>query len=100
MLNSEETYQRELTDILQRGDPRYPSGSSVIKPKGVKGLLQEYRSGRPSETGLASEPSLIAWVIEEKVGARYHPVPVRKGGPVRSSFCCAPLRQLACYLAS
>ena len=72
----------------------------MFSPDGVDGLLEGYRSGRPSEltqkqqqqlvdildsgpvaygldSGIWTSP-MIAWVIEEEFGVQYHPGHVRK----------------------
>ena len=98
VLNSEGHTSGELADIL--GAAIQGVGVVDVIKLGVEGLLEGYRSGRPSElttaqqqqlgdildsgpvaygldTGIWTSP-MIAWVIEEEFGVQYHPGHVRK----------------------
>lgn len=79
---------------------RINKGTAALSSEGIEGLLEGYRSGRPAELpeeqkqqvgnilgqrsrGLrfgqrGLDPAMIAWVIEEEFGIKYHPGHVRK----------------------
>jgi transposase len=90
----------KLAEILQSPRSRVSEWLQRYQTDGVDGLLEGYRSGRPSEltqkqqqqlgdildsgpvaygldSGIWTSP-MIAWVIEEEFGVEYHPGHVRK----------------------
>jgi transposase len=100
VLNSEGHTSGELAGILQAPRSKVSEWLQSYQTHGVEGLLEGYRSGRPSEltaeqrrqlgdildsgpvaygldTGVWTSP-MIAWVIEEEFGVQYHPGHVRK----------------------
>ena len=100
VLNSEGHTSGELAGILQAPRSKVSEWLRRYETDGVNGLLEGYRSGRPSElterqrrhlrdildsgpvayglhTGIWTSP-MIAWVIEEEFGVQYHPGHVRK----------------------
>src|ERR1700757_165393 len=100
VLNSEGHTSGELASILQAPRSKVSEWLQRYQTDGVEGLLEGYRAGRPSEltekqqqelgdildsgpvsygldSGIWTSP-LIAWVIEEEFGIRYHPGHVRK----------------------
>lgn len=100
VLNSEGHTSGELAKILQAPRSKVSEWLQRYQTDGVDGLLEGYRSGRPSEmtekqrqalgdildsgpvaygldSGIWTSP-IIAWVIEEEFGIRYHPGHVRK----------------------
>ena len=100
VLNSEGHTSGELGKILQAPRSKVSEWLQRYQTEGIDGLLEGYRSGRPSELSeeqqqqlgaiLDSGPvaygldsgiwtsSMIAWVIEEEFGVPYHPGHVRK----------------------
>jgi transposase len=100
VLNSEGHTSGELAGILQSPRSKVSEWLQRYQTDGVNGLLEGYRSGRPSQltekqqqqlgdildsgpvaygldTGIWTSP-MIAWVIEEEFGVQYHPGHVRK----------------------
>ena len=100
LLNSEGRTSGELAEILQAPRSKVSEWLQRYQSQGLEGLLEGYRSGRPSElteqqqhqlgdildsgpvaygldTGIWTSP-MIAWVIEEEFGVSYHPGHVRK----------------------
>jgi transposase len=100
VLNSEGHTSGELARILQAQRSKVSQWLQRYQAEGVDGLLEGYRSGRPSEltkkqqrqlgdildsgpvtygldSGIWTSP-MIAWVIEEEFGVQYHPGHVRK----------------------
>ena len=100
VLNSEGHTSGELAKILDSPRSKVSEWLQRYQSQGVEGLLEGYRSGRPSELtepqrqqlgdlldsgpvaygldgGIWTSP-MIAWVIEEEFGVRYHPGHVRK----------------------
>jgi transposase len=100
VLNCEGHTSGELAGILQAPRSKVSEWLQRYQRDGVDGLLEGYRSGRPSklsekqqqqlgdildsgpvayglDTGIWTSP-LIAWVIEEEFGVEYHPGHVRK----------------------
>jgi len=100
VLNSEGHTSGELAKILQAPRSKVSEWLQRYEAEGVNGLLEGYRSGRPSELaekqqqqlgdildsgpvaygldrGIWTSPT-IAWVIEEEFGVQYHPGHVRK----------------------
>ena len=100
VLNSEGHTSGTLAEILQAPRSKVSKWLQRYQTAGVDGLLEGYRSGRPSEmtekqqqqlgdildsgpvaygldTGIWTSP-MIAWVIEEEFGVQYHPGHVRK----------------------
>src|SRR5216684_4848083 len=100
VLNSEGRTSGELAGILKAPRSKVSEWLSLYQRHGVDGLLEGYRSGRPSsltaaqraqlgdildsgpvayglDTGIWTSP-MIAWVIEEEFGIHYHPGHVRK----------------------
>src|ERR1035437_5124093 len=100
VLNSEGQTSGELSRILKAPRSKVSGWLQRYQTDGVDGLLDGYRSGRPSEmtekqqqqlgdildsgpvaygldTGIWTSP-MIAWVIEEEFGVQYHPGHVRK----------------------
>lgn len=100
VLNSEGYTSGQLARILQAQRSKVSQWLQRYQAEGVDGLLEGYRSGRPSEltkkqqrqlgdildsgpvaygldSGIWTSPK-IAWVIEEEFGVHYHPGHVRK----------------------
>src|SRR5258708_7298246 len=100
VLNSEGHTSGELAEILQAPRSKVSEWLQRYQTNGIDGLLEGYRSGRPSEltekqqqqlgdlldsgpvaygqdTGIWTSP-MIAWMIEEEFGVQYHPGHVRK----------------------
>ena len=100
VLNSEGQTSGELSRILKAPRSKVSGWLQRYQTDGVDGLLEGYRSGRPSEltqqqqqqlgdildsgpaaygldNGIWTSP-MIAWVIEEEFGVAYHPGHVRK----------------------
>lgn len=100
VLNSEGHSSGELSRILKAPRSKVSEWLARYEAHGVEGLLEGQRSGRPAQltppqrqqladlldsgpvaygldTGVWSSP-MIAWVIEEEFGVRYHPGHVRK----------------------
>lgn len=100
VLNSEGRTSGEVAEILQSPRSKVSEWLQRYQSDGVDGLLEGYRSGRPSQltqkqqqqlgdildsgpvaygldTGIWTSP-MIAWVIEEEFGVQYHPGHVRK----------------------
>src|SRR5258708_4346619 len=100
VLNSEGQTSGELARILKAPRSKVSEWLQRYQADGVDGLLEGYRSGRPSEltekqqqrlgdildsgpaaygldNGIWTSP-MIAWVIEEEFGVQYHPGHVRK----------------------
>jgi transposase len=99
-LNSEGHTSGELAKILQAPRSKVSEWLQRYQTSGIDGLLEGYRSGRPSElteeqqqqledildsgpvaygldTGIWTSP-MIAWVIKAEFGVQYHPGHVRK----------------------
>src|ERR1019366_4223264 len=99
-LNSEGRTSGELAWILKAPRSKVSEWLSLYQRHGVDGLLEGYRSGRPSsltaeqraqlgdilesgpvayglDTGIWTSP-MLAWVIAEEFGVTYHPGHVRK----------------------
>jgi transposase len=95
VLNSEGQTSGELARILKAPRSKVSEWLQRYQTEGVDGLLEGYRSGRPSEltekqqqqledivdsgpvaygldNGIWTSP-MIAWVIEEEFGVQYHP---------------------------
>jgi transposase len=100
VLNSEGQTSGELARILKAPRSKVSEWLQRYQTEGVDGLLEGYRSGRPSEltekqqqqledivdsgpvaygldNGIWTSP-MIAWVIEEEFGVQYHPGHGRK----------------------
>jgi len=100
VLNSEGHTSGELAQILKAPRSRVSEWLLRYQTHGMEGLLEGYRSGRPTglndtqrrelgdildsgpvayglDTGIWTSP-MIAWVIEEEFGVHYHPGHVRK----------------------
>ena len=100
LLNSEGQTSGELARILKAPRSRVSEWLQRYQTEGMDGLLEGYRSGRPSQltdkqqqqlgdivdsgpvaygldNGIWTSP-MIAWVIEEEFGVAYHPGHVRK----------------------
>jgi transposase len=100
MLNSEGQTSGELARILKAPRSKVSAWLQRYQTDGVDGLLEGYRSGRPSaltemqqqqledildsgpvayglDNGIWTSP-MIAWVIQEQFGVQYHPGHVRK----------------------
>jgi transposase len=100
VLNADGHTSGELAEMLQSPRSKVSEWLQRYQADGVAGLLEGYRSGRPSQltekqqqqlgdildsgpaaygldTGIWTSP-MIAWVIEEEFGIRYHPGHVRK----------------------
>jgi len=100
VLNGEGRTSGELAEILKAPRSKVSEWLSRYQAYGVDGLLEGYRSGRPSQlsepqrkqlgdildsgpvaygldSGVWTAP-MIAWVIEEEFGVTYHPGHVRK----------------------
>ena len=100
VLNSEGHTSGELAEILPAPRSKVSEWLQRYQIDGIDGLLEGYRSGRPSElsekqqqqlgdildsgpvaygldSGIWTSP-MIAWVIEEEFSVQYHPGHVRK----------------------
>lgn len=100
VLNAEGRTSGELAAVLKAPRSKISEWLARYESDGVDGLLEGYRSGRPSEmsaeqhqqlgdildsgpvaygldNGVWTSP-MIAWVIEEEFGVAYHPGHVRK----------------------
>src|SRR5260370_9157401 len=100
VLKSEGHTRGELAEILEAPRSKVSEWLQRYQSDGIDGLLEGYRSGRPSElsekqqqqlgdildsgpvaygldSGIGTSP-MIAWVIEEEFGVQYHPAHVRK----------------------
>ena len=100
VLNADGHTSGELAKILQAPRSKVSEWLQRYQSHGVDGLLEGYRSGRPSELtekqrqqlgdildsgpvaygldcGIWTSP-MITWVIEEEFGVQYHPGHVRK----------------------
>ena len=100
VLNAEGRTSGELAAVLKAPRSKISEWLARYQAEGVDGLLEGYRSGRPSQlsaeqrqrlgdildsgpvaygldTGVWTSP-MIAWVIEEEFGVAYHPGHVRK----------------------
>src|SRR5450631_3138396 len=90
VLNSEETCQRRI------------DGHSAARRSKVSEWLQRYQTeGRQGSAGkgigpvgqvkLDWHPNIVpdVWAIEEEVGVRYHPVPVRRAAGAELVSLCA-----------
>ena len=100
VLNSEGRTSGELAEILKAPRSKVSEWLLRYQTHGVDGLLEGYRSGRPPDltqqqhqqlgdildsgpvaygldNGIWTSP-MIAWVIEEEFGVKYHPGHVRK----------------------
>jgi transposase len=100
VLNSEGQTSGKLAKILQAPRSKVSEWLQRYQAEGVEGLLEGYRSGRPSElteeqqqqlgdildsgpvaygldNGIWTSP-MIAWMIEEEFGVQYHPGHVRR----------------------
>src|SRR6266571_9459452 len=100
VLNSEGRTSGELAGILKAPRSKVSEWLSLYQRHGVDGLLEGYRSGRPSsltaaqraqlgdildsgpvayglDTGIWTSP-MLAWVMEKECGVHYHPGHVRK----------------------
>ena len=100
VLNAEGHTSGELVAILKAPRSKVSEWLADYEAHGVEGLLEGYRSGRPPaltpsqrsqledildsgpvayglDSGVWTSP-LIAWVIGEEFGVRYHPGHVRK----------------------
>src|SRR5258708_39286729 len=99
-LNSEGHTSGELAKILQAPRSKVSEWLQRYQTDGINGLLEGYRSGRPSgmsekqqkqlgdildsgpvayglDSGIWTSP-MIAWMIETEFGIQYHPGHVRK----------------------
>jgi transposase len=117
VLNSEGYTSGELASILPASRSKVSAWLQRYQTGGVKGLLEGYRPGRPSELtekqqqqlgeildsgpaaygldrGIWTSP-LIAWIIAEEFGVQYHPGPVRKLLPAWGFSVQRPRRVLA-----
>jgi len=109
VLNSEGQTSGELARILKAPRSKVSEWLQHYQTDGVDGLLEGYRSGRPSEltekqqqqlgdildsgpvaygldNGIWTSP-MIAWVNEEEFGVQYHPGHVRKLLPAGDFRC-------------
>ena len=100
VLNAEGRTSGDLAAILKAPRSKVSEWLSRYQAYGVEGLLEGYRSGRPAaltprqrtqlgdildsgpvayglDSGVWTSP-MMAWVIEEEFGVRYHPGHVRK----------------------
>jgi transposase len=100
VLNSEGRTSGQLANILKAPRSKVSEWLQRYQIQGIKGLLEGYRSGRPSElteeqqrqlgdildsgpaaygldSGIWTSP-MISWVIEEEFDIHYHPGHVRK----------------------
>ena len=104
VLNSQGHTSGELANLLQAPRSKVSAWLQRYQSQGIEGLLEGYRSGRPAQLTkeqkqqvgdiLDSGPvaygldngvwtsSMIAWVIEEEFGIKYH--------PVMCASCCMP----------
>src|SRR5947209_1984912 len=117
LLNSAGYTSGELGELLQAPRSKVSEWLQRYQSDGVEGLLEGYRSGRPSElthkqqqqlgdildsgpvaygldNGIWTSP-MIAWVIEEEFGVQYHPGHVRKLLPAWGFSVQRPRRILA-----
>src|SRR3954470_19517273 len=100
LLNAEGYTSGELAELLQSPRSKVSEWLQRYQSDGVDGLLEGYRSGRPSELSQKQQQQLgdildsgpvaygldrgiwtspvIAWLIEEEFGIQYHPGHVRK----------------------
>jgi transposase len=100
VLNSEGRTSGQLANILKAPRSKVSEWLQRYQIQGIQGLLEGYRSGRPSElteeqqqqlgdildsgpmaygldSGIWTSP-MISWVIEEEFDIHYHPGHVRK----------------------
>jgi transposase len=100
VLNSEGRTSGQLAEILQAPRSKVSQWLQRYQSDGIDGLLEGFRSGRPSglsekqqqqlgdildsgpvayglDSGIWTSP-MIAWVIETEFGVQYHPGHVRK----------------------
>jgi transposase len=117
VLNSEGHTSGQLAEILQAPRSKVSQWLQRYQRDGIDGLLEGYRSGRPSElsekqqeqlgdildsgpvaygldSGIWTSP-MIAWVIESEFGVEYHPGHVRKLLPSWGFSVQRPRRVLA-----
>ena len=117
VLNSEGRTSGQLAEILQAPRSKVSQWLQRYQSDGIDGLLEGYRSGRPSElsekqqqqlgdildsgpvaygldSGIWTSP-MIAWVIETEFGVQYHPGHVRKLLHVLGFSVQRPRRKLA-----
>ena len=117
ILNSQGHTSGELAKILQAPRSRVSQWLQQYQAEGVDGLLEGFRSGRPSEltdkqqgkladilesgpvaygldNGIWTSP-MISWLIEEEFGVQYHPGHVRKLLHVLGFSVQRPRRKLA-----
>src|ERR1700677_3322510 len=117
ILNSQGHTSGELAIILQAPRSRVSQWLQQYQAEGVDGLLEGFRSGRPSEltgkqqqkladildsgpvaygldNGIWTSP-MISWLIEEEFGVQYHPGHVRKLLHVLGFSVQRPRRKLA-----
>jgi transposase len=117
VLNSEGRTSGNLARILKAPRSKVSAWLARYQARGVEGLLEGYRSGRPArltetqhrrlgdlldsgpvayglDTGIWTSP-MIAWVIEEEFGVTYHPGHVRKLLPDLGFSLQRPRRVLA-----
>lgn len=100
VMNAEGYSSGEIARILKAPRSKASEWLRAYEERGVEGLLEGHRSGRPSvlddkqlrklgdildggpaayglDTGIWTSP-MISWVIEEEFGVQYHPGHVRK----------------------
>lgn len=100
VLNAEGRTSGQLANLLKAPRSKVSEWLQRYQIQGIQGLLEGYRSGRPSEltkeqqqqlgdildsgpvaygldSGIWTSP-MICWVIEEEFGIHYHPGHVRK----------------------
>jgi len=100
VMNAEGYSSGEIAKILKAPRSKASEWLRAYEERGVEGLLEGHRSGRPSglnekqlrklgdildsgpaeyglDTGIWTSP-MISWVIEEEFGIEYHPGHVRK----------------------
>ena len=100
VLNSQGHTSGELANLLQAPRSKVSAWLQRYQSEGIEGLLEGYRSGRPAgltekqkehvvdildsgpvayglDNGVWTSP-MIAWVMEEEFGIKYHPGHVRK----------------------